>query len=35
LAGHHLEDHVMLQVAQELEQYFQWSTYQPPIWAGL
>ena len=35
LAGHHLQDHVMLQVAQQLEQYFQWSTYRPPIWAGL
>ena len=34
LAGHHLQDHVMLQVAQELERYFQWSSYRPPIWVG-
>ena len=35
LAGHHLQDHVMLQVAQQLEEYFQWSNYRPPIWAGM
>ena len=34
LAGHHLQDHVMLQVAQQLEEYFQWSNYRPPVWAG-
>jgi amidase len=34
LAGHHLQDHVILQVAQELERYFQWSSYRPPVWAG-
>ena len=34
LAGHHLQDHVILQVAQQLEEHFQWSNYRPPIWAG-
>jgi amidase len=34
LAGHHLQDHVMLQVAQQLEEYFQWSNYRPPVWTG-
>ena len=35
LAGHHLQDHVVLQVAQQLEEHFQWSSYRPPVWAGL
>ena len=35
LAGHHLQDHIMLQVAKQLEEYFQWSNYYPPIWAGM
>jgi amidase len=35
LAGHHLQDHVMLQVAQQLEEHFQWSNYRPPVWAGV
>ena len=34
LAGHHLQDHVMLQVAQQLEEYFLWSNYRPPVWTG-
>lgn len=35
LAGHHLQDHVVLQVAQQLEEHFQWSRYRPPVWAGV
>ena len=34
LAAHHLQDHVLLQVAQQLEEHFQWSNYRPPVWAG-
>ncbi len=34
LAGHHLQDHVVLQVSQQLEAHFQWSNYRPPVWAG-
>jgi amidase len=34
LAGHHLRDHVVLQLAHQLEEHFQWSGYRPPIWAG-
>jgi amidase len=34
LAGHHLQDHVVLQVSQQLEEHFQWSNYRPPVWAG-
>ena len=34
LAGHHREDHVVLQVAAQLEEALQWRTYRPPIWAG-
>lgn len=34
LAGHHGKDHLILQVAAQLEAHFQWHTYRPPIWAG-
>ena len=34
LAGHHRRDHVVLQVAAQLEQAFQWHGYRPPVWAG-
>ena len=34
LAGHHCEDHVLLQVAATLEEFFQWHNHRPPIWAG-
>ncbi len=34
LAGHHRKDHVVLQVAAQLEQEFNWHTYRPPVWAG-
>lgn len=34
LAGHHRDDHVILQVSAQLEEYFQWSTYRPPVWSG-
>lgn len=34
LAGHHREDHVVLRVAAQIEEHFQWSTYRPPVWAG-
>ena len=32
LAGHHRGDHVVLQVAAQLEQAFDWHTYRPPVW---
>ena len=34
LAGQHREDNIILQVAAKLEEYFQWNTYRPPVWAG-
>ena len=34
LAGHSCEDHVILQVAAQLEAHFEWHRYRPPIWAG-
>ena len=34
LAGHTCKDHLILQVAAELEQEFQWHQYRPPVWAG-
>ncbi len=34
LAGHSCEDHLILQIAAQLEQYFQWHKYRPPIWVG-
>ena len=34
LAGHHRDDHLLLQVANALEAHFEWSKYQPPTWAG-
>ncbi len=34
LAGQHLDDHVVLQVAAQLEEHFQWSGYRPPVWGG-
>jgi amidase len=34
LAGHSCEDHIILQVAAQLEQHFQWHRYRPPIWVG-
>jgi len=32
LAGHHREDHIILQVAAQLEEHFQWCNYRPPVW---
>ena len=32
LAGHHLYDHIILQVAHQLEKCLDWSSYRPPIW---
>lgn len=34
LAGHHRKDHVLLQVAAQLEQQFNWQDYRPPVWGG-
>lgn len=34
LAGHHCQDHLILKVASDLEQHFNWASYRPPIWAG-
>lgn len=34
LAGHSCEDHVLLQLAAQLEQHFEWHRYRPPIWVG-
>ena len=34
LAGHSCEDHVILQVAAQLEAHFEWHRYRPPIWTG-
>ena len=34
LAGHHREDHVILQVAAQLEEHFQWHKYRPPVWGA-
>ena len=34
LAGHTGKDHLILQVAAELEKEFGWHQYRPPIWAG-
>ena len=34
LAGHTDKDHLILQVAAELEKEFGWHQYRPPIWAG-
>ncbi|MEM7564127.1 MAG: amidase [Pseudomonadota bacterium] len=34
LAGHSCQDHVILQVAAQLEQHFKWDQYRPPIWLG-
>ena len=34
LAGHHRHDHIVLQVAAQLEKHFAWHTYRPPVWAG-
>jgi amidase len=34
LAGHHCDDHLLLQVASQLEQVLGWQNYRPPIWAG-
>ena len=34
LAGHTGKDHLILQVAAELEKKFGWHQYRPPIWAG-
>jgi amidase len=34
LAGHHRQDHLILQVAAQLESHFEWRRYIPPIWAG-
>ena len=34
LAGHSCEDHLILQVAAQLEQHFGWNQYRPPLWVG-
>ena len=34
LAGHSGKDHVILQLAAQLEQHFKWHLYRPPIWVG-
>lgn len=34
LAGHHCEDHRILQVSARLEQQFRWRDQRPPLWAG-
>lgn len=34
LAGHHRQDHLILQIAAMLEQACEWSHHRPPIWAG-
>jgi len=34
LPEHTGKDHLILQVAAELEQEFQWRQYRPPVWAG-
>lgn len=34
LAGHHRDDHVVLQVAAQLEETLRWHTYRPPVWGG-
>ena len=34
LAGHSCKDHVLLQLAAQLEQHFKWQLYRPPIWVG-
>lgn len=34
LAGHHFDDHIILQVAAQLEEVFGWRDHRPPVWAG-
>ena len=34
LAGHSCEDHIILQIAAQLEQHFEWHQYRPPAWVG-
>ena len=34
LAGHHRDDHLLLQVSAALEEHFGWRDYRPPIWVG-
>ena len=34
LAGHHGQDHLLLQVSAQLEQQLQWADYRPPIRVG-
>ena len=34
LAGHPCQDHLILQVASDLEKHFNWHDYRPPVWAG-
>ena len=34
LAGHPCQDHLILQVASDLEKHFNWHSYRPPIRAG-
>jgi len=34
LAGHPCQDHLILQVASDLEKHFGWHRYRPPVWAG-
>ena len=34
LAGQPCQDHLILQLASDLEKHFNWQCYRPPIWAG-
>jgi amidase len=34
LAGRSCDDHIILQVAAQLEQHFEWHSYRPPVWSG-
>ena len=34
LAAHPCQDHLILQLASDLEKHFEWHRYRPPIWAG-
>ncbi len=34
LAGHSCQDHVLLQLASQLEEHFKWNLYRPPAWVG-
>ena len=34
LAGHSGKDHLILQVAAQLEEELRWDRYRPPVWVG-